>query len=577
MNETVSASRLSTSAYALLWSAMWLALMAAMLKFRPLLPVDETRYFAVAWEMWRDGHFLVPHLNGEPYSHKPPLLFWLMNAGWAVFGVNEWWPRLVAPLFGLASLFLTSMLARRLWPSRSAVAVAAPLILFACLFWTLFTTLTMFDMLLAFCALLAMLGILRAWQDNKTDGFVWLALAIGLGALAKGPAILLSTLPIALLAPLWAASNNSTEPEIEDQGLDVTPATSPTGASIMLDRGWKRWYIAVGFAVLGGVAIGLAWAIPAAIVGGDEYRYAIFWGQSAGRMVDSFAHGRPWWWFLAVLPGLVLPWTLWPAAWRSIRGLLDVGKDNGIRFCLIWFIPALITFSAISGKQLHYLLPVFPALALLFGRLLVDHHAKFPDQISWAGWGLHIPCTLFIVIGLAIAAAPFSAGLFELPVVVRETDFIWGLVLALLAVSILFLNRSANSLLRRLSAISILSMVLVLSVDLSLRPALAERFNMKEVSQKFGDWQRAGTHLAYVGKYHGQFNFLGRLGETIASIGLQDPDLEDWLAENPQGRVIYIRAELPVTTTPIHVQPYRGQYLIVLDTAQVLANPTILD
>jgi len=460
-----------------------------------------------------------------------------------------------------------------LWPSRSTVAVAAPLILFASLFWTLFTTLTMFDMLLAFCALLAMLGILRAWQDNKTDGLVWLALAIGLGALAKGPAILLSTLPVALLAPLWATSDNNAEPETDSDDLDLTPAAP----SSMWDRGWKQWYMAIGFAVLGGIAIGLAWAIPAAIVGGEEYRYAIFWGQSAGRMVDSFAHGRPWWWFLAVLPGLVLPWTLWPPSWRSIRGFLDVGKDNGIRFCLIWFVPALITFSAISGKQLHYLLPVFPALALLAGRLLVDYHSNSPDQVSWTGWGLHIPCALFIILGVALSVAPFSAGLFELPVVVRETDFIWGLVLALLALSILFLTRSTVSLTGRLSAISILSMALVLCINLSLRPVLTERFNMKEISQKFGNWQRAGTHLAYVGKYHGQFNFLGRLSETIATVGLQAPDLKDWLAENPEGRLIYIRAELPVMTTPVHVQPYRGQYLIVIDTAQALAHPTILD
>ncbi len=51
---------------------------------RPLWPVGETRYASVAWEMWQRGDFLVPHLNGELYSHKPPLLFWLMHAGWAV-------------------------------------------------------------------------------------------------------------------------------------------------------------------------------------------------------------------------------------------------------------------------------------------------------------------------------------------------------------------------------------------------------------------------------------------------------------------------------------------------------------
>ena len=61
------------------------------LNFRPPLPVDETRYLAVAWDMWREGHYLVPHLNGDPYSHKPPMLFWLMTAGWHLFGVNDWW------------------------------------------------------------------------------------------------------------------------------------------------------------------------------------------------------------------------------------------------------------------------------------------------------------------------------------------------------------------------------------------------------------------------------------------------------------------------------------------------------
>ena len=83
--------------------------------------------------MWNSGNLLVPHLNGDPYSHKPPLLFWLINLGWAVFGVNEWWPRLVAPLFGLASLFLTAGLARRLWPGEAECA-AAPLILVGGLF-----------------------------------------------------------------------------------------------------------------------------------------------------------------------------------------------------------------------------------------------------------------------------------------------------------------------------------------------------------------------------------------------------------------------------------------------------------
>ena len=82
--------------------AVWLVVLLTALLTRPLVPVDETRYAAVAWEMWQRGDFLVPYLNGEPYSHKPPMLFWLMHLGWAAFGINDWWPRLVAPLSGFA-------------------------------------------------------------------------------------------------------------------------------------------------------------------------------------------------------------------------------------------------------------------------------------------------------------------------------------------------------------------------------------------------------------------------------------------------------------------------------------------
>lgn len=56
---------------------------------RPLTPIDETRYISVAWEMWLRGDLLVPFKNGAPYSHKPPLMMWLYQAGWAVFGANE--------------------------------------------------------------------------------------------------------------------------------------------------------------------------------------------------------------------------------------------------------------------------------------------------------------------------------------------------------------------------------------------------------------------------------------------------------------------------------------------------------
>ena len=72
-------ARMSRDWPPLLWTGLWVLVMAAAISTRPPLPVDETRYLAVAWEMWQGGNYLVPHLNFEPYSHKPPLLFWLIN------------------------------------------------------------------------------------------------------------------------------------------------------------------------------------------------------------------------------------------------------------------------------------------------------------------------------------------------------------------------------------------------------------------------------------------------------------------------------------------------------------------
>jgi 4-amino-4-deoxy-L-arabinose transferase-like glycosyltransferase len=101
------------------WTCLWLLLVMVPLASRTFLQIDETRYVTVAWEMWLSGEWLVPILNGEVYHHKPPLLFWLIMIGWTIFGVNEWWPRLVPGFFSLGS-FMAQCL-----PGRFIVASIA--------------------------------------------------------------------------------------------------------------------------------------------------------------------------------------------------------------------------------------------------------------------------------------------------------------------------------------------------------------------------------------------------------------------------------------------------------------------
>ncbi len=143
----------------------------------------------------------------------------------------------------------------------------APFILLSSLLFSYFASALMFDSLLSFFVALGLLGLVRAWKSGGgAGGFGLLALGMGGALYAKGPVALLHLLPLALFAPWWMREQRPR---------------------------WGRWYAGVALALLGGAALILAWAIPAAWAGGEAYRNAIFWGQTANRMVESFAHRAP--------------------------------------------------------------------------------------------------------------------------------------------------------------------------------------------------------------------------------------------------------------------------------------------
>ncbi len=539
-----------------LWVWCWLALTGAALALRPPLLPDETRYLAVAWEMWRDRQFLVPHLNGETYSHKPPLLFWLMNLGWVVFGVNDVTPRLVAPLFGLGTLALTARLARALWPADPRAARIAPLILIGGLFFALFATLTMFDLILAFFAVLGLFGLLDAARGKLARGMIVCGIAIGLGVLAKGPAILLHVLPAALAAPWWAPK--------------LPGARLPS---------WGRWYAGVLGALLLGAAIGLAWAIPAALAGGPEFAHAIFIGQSAGRMVESFAHKRPFWWFAAWLPVLLLPWTTWPVLWRAIaskQAWTRIGRDAGGRLIAVWFGIAFVAFSAISGKQLHYLLPEFPAFALLAARLTTQER----ENETASPRNAVFPALLLSAIAFAAVLAPAIPFAARLLARIDGESPAWmalpavaglGVVLAARARKLPTPEKSA-------AALALLVAAFVVGVHLMARPLLARSHELTAVAQRLKAWENEGQAIAHVGKYHGQFHFAGRLARPLTVIGIDGEDSRAWLATHPRGKVVSYRDQPPGPSEPqpLFKAPYRNDWVAVWDRDDLARDPKVV-
>jgi len=502
-----------------IWLACWALAVASGIVFRPPLPVDETRYLAVAWEMWFRNDFIVPYLNGEPYHHKPPLLFWLMTAGWSVFGVNEWWPRLVAPLFAVATLWGSVRVASLLWPDDKMTAQLTPLLLVGTAFWAIFQTVTMFDMMLATFTVMGLFGVITAWRNGGWSGWLIVGLAIGLGVLAKGPAILLHILPVALLAPWWGAKL----PSGPDQPL----------------VSWKQWYFRLFLAVLIGVAIALSWAIPAGIQGGEEYRNMIFWGQSAGRIVQSFDHARPFWWYLAVIPPLLLPWLLWPQLWQSLRSRFDF-TDGAVRLLIAWVIPAVFVFSLISGKQLHYLLPEFAAFAILFARVLSAQTDASVPRLSRA-----LLAGFFAVLCILLLAFPHLSGFIKNPQRFELLDPYCGCALASMVLLIWFLAKRSVASAVKVVAVSMAGLILV--THLVANDKLAQTYDLRPIAKALKKYEDQGYALANFGTYHGQYQFLGRLKTPMAQLGLDYDDTSAYIAATAKGVVVsyYYRRNMP--------------------------------
>jgi 4-amino-4-deoxy-L-arabinose transferase-like glycosyltransferase len=476
---------------------VWLISVVAAIVTRPLLPIDETRYASVAWEMWRSGDYLVPHLNGAAYSDKPPLLFWLIAGGWRVLGPVETWARLIGPAGGLASVALTISLANRLWPERSIVRYLAPMILASTVVWWAYATLLLFDTVLTTCVLLAVTGLVDA-RRGRPGGLAFLAVGIGLGLLAKGPVVFIHVLPAMLLARWWDVRRRPVD------GLRMSGGWS----------GW-RWSLALTGATLAGAAIALAWAIPAAKAGGPEYAKAIFIGQTAGRVVNSFAHRRPLWWYAPNLLWMLLPWAAWPLLWRSLKALLSrhqLATDAGLRLCVAIVIPALAVFSIVSGKQVHYLLPDVPFVALAIARLVGDAAENSRDdrilrRVSWLALGTFVATTL-----VALAASP----------------------------------------------------------------TIRDRYDLRPVAEHLSAAEEAGGPIAHEGRYAGEYTFLGRLRGPLAEIPTDS--VAGWLVQHPNGRVVtYARSPNAAGPgVPALVRRFGARYVIVRAASSTLEKASRL-
>lgn len=529
-----------------LWlAAAWTLVVGASLATRSLAPLDETRYVAVAWQMWQRDDFVLPWLAGAPYSHKPPLLFWLIHAGWAVFGVVEWWPRLISPLASLAAIGLVVRLARRLWPDDAGVPARAAVMLFASALWLLMSTAAMFDILLAVFVLLGVAGLwsaATAAPAARHRGWALVALAIGGGLLTKGPVVLLHLLPLMLSVRWWA------------------PARVDTA----------RWAVGLAAAIAAGAAIALAWAVPAGMRGGEAYRDAILWGQTSGRLVEAFAHARPWWWYLPVLPAVAFPWLFWPAAWRAGRALAAGPRDAGVRLLVAWLGGTFVALSLISGKQSQYLLPLMPGVALLAARGL----GRDPPR---KGWGACPAVASMALVGVAVLGAPAWAG--RVDAAPWLTGLPWWAAVAALAAALLALGerdaarpgdaRASHAPARAPWRLASAAVLFVASLQAGVFVAAGDAYDARPMGERLGTLQRAGVPLVRVGlDDHGSFDFAGRLRAPLAVV--EPTGLGAWFQANRDGVALW---RLPphddgAGRVARARQLWRGQMLVLIDASQ---------
>lgn len=345
------------------------------LGWRAVWNPDEARYAEVAREMQLSGHYALPQLNGEVYTQKPPLLFWLIIASsWLTGGVDEVSARIPSALAAIGTLILVFRMGERLFNRRAAwLAAGAVATCFKILWQGRFGQI---DMLLTFLVALAVWFWVRGYTEKKPGLYPLFFVSTGLATLAKGPA--------GFLPPLLAIL-----------------------AFLAYTRDWeelRRFRVGRGFLIWAVVV--LAWLIPAGLSGGREYIGQIVFRQNVTRYAEPWHHFQPWYYYLPTILGEFFPWSFFlPGAivlgWKRMEGR----ERKSFLFALAWMVVTVVFFSISPAKRSVYVLTLYPAMALLVGAFLDRVATEWPQGRRWVDWptGLLALLALVIVIALPIA------------------------------------------------------------------------------------------------------------------------------------------------------------------------------
>lgn len=306
----------------------------------PLTDPDEGRNAEVAREMLMTGSFLVPSYNGLTYLDKPALYFDLVAGALAAFGATETAARLTSALFGVLTLVLAGLAARRFYGARTA-ALAVLVIASAPLFIA-FSRTVIFDMALTFFVCAALFAGFIALEEGERGSGGWHGLAMlaaSLATLVKGP--------VGFLLPLL--------------GLLVYARLTGVG-------GGRRFFSLDNLLIFFVPVIG--WFVALSIQVPDFPYYGLV-KESLARFTATagFERGGPLWYYLPVIVAVFFPWSLLLPE-LVVRGWRRRRQAARADVLLAVFALVVVAFFSVSRSKLPgYVLPAVVALGILTARL----------------------------------------------------------------------------------------------------------------------------------------------------------------------------------------------------------------
>lgn len=346
---------------------------------------DEPRYARVTVEMVDSGRYLVPTFNDQIWFDKPPLLYWLMSFPVRLLGPTELACRFFGAVGTAITCLLTFYIGRRLLDSKTGLW--AMVILASTLLVLIVGSAATSDaVLLPFIVAVLLIFTYTSVPGTRFSHVILMGIALGLGMLTKGP---IGLMPIPVIgAILWF--NRKTSVNV------------------------RRNILLVGISLAIGFSIFAAWAIPVnSFTNGEFFRVFI------GRHVLSRAlkpmehHGGNFFLYLPYyLPVIIIgffPWTLHlPGAFSAVAGG-RVGGKYGRIFLFSWIIPIFIIMTLAATKLPHYILFIWPALALaVAGTIIAAQQNRLTDRDKiWLRRGVWFFGPLAITMALSLIVGPW--------------------------------------------------------------------------------------------------------------------------------------------------------------------------